>query len=155
MELLQDEDSYDSLEELPAYQDELTDELTNCIICQENGTVLKLTHECGHWYIHNKCLTEWFTVNPNECFICRKNFTNTDAKLISNIGADLSYLLVYDAEAMNHIMTRKIRRIQLLCYCIPLLCVIILINLICIIISFAFNFFFVPNQFNNTYIKFR
>lgn len=124
---------------------------TKCIVCHENGTVMKLTHTCGEWYIHDECLTTWFNIHPNECFICRKKYINTNAKLVSNIGADLSYLLVGNST----ITTRNIRRIdklQILFYCIPLLCCVVIVNVICVLISIAYNFLFIARPLNITYI---
>ena len=124
---------------------------TKCIVCHENGTVMKLTHTCGEWYIHDECLTTWFNIHPNECFICRKKYINTNAKLVSNIGADLSYLLVGNST----ITTRNIRRIdklQILFYCIPLLCCVVIVNVICVLISIAYNFLFIARPLNRTYI---
>jgi len=123
---------------------------TKCVVCHENGTVMKLTHTCGSWYIHDKCLTHWFELHPNECFICRSKYTNTDAKLISNIGADLSYLLVNNSEIE---INRKLARVQIVTYCLPILCCALLINIILIAISVSFNFLLIqPTTRNTTYI---
>lgn len=102
----------------------LESNITNCVICQENSTVMKLTHTCGNWYIHDECLSDWFTLHPNECFICREKYTNTDSKLITNIGADLSYILVKNDNAEN-----KLSKLYYCYYSIPFLCLFLGINL--------------------------
>jgi len=122
-----------------------------CIICHESDTLMTLTHACGEWYIHDNCLTEWFNMHPNECFICRKKYCNIDSKLVNNIGADLSYLLVNNTDIINS-NNRKIDRLQILFYCIPLLCCVMLVNVILIFASIAFNYLFIPKSHNRTYI---
>ena len=105
-----------------------------CIICHESDTLMTLTHACGEWYIHDNCLTEWFNMHPNECFICRKKYCNIDSKLVNNIGADLSYLLVNNTDIINSRNNRRIDRLQIVFHCIPLLlCCAVLVNVMLIL----------------------
>ena len=123
-----------------------------CIICHESDTLMTLTHACGEWYIHDNCLTEWFNMHPNECFICRKKYCNIDSKLVNNIGADLSYLLVNNTDIINNRNNRRIDRLYIVFHCIPLLCCAVIINIMFIIISIAYNFLFIARPLNRTYI---
>ena len=112
----------------------LESNITNCVICQENSTVMKLTHTCGNWYIHDECLSDWFKLHPNECFICREKYTNTNSKLITNIGADLSYILV------KNYNKNKLSKKDYCCCSIPFLCLFLGVNItIVFVITFYKN----------------
>lgn len=52
---------------------ELTDE---CIICLSDiPNVVRYDAPCEcKPYIHSECLSQWFTINPNICPICKINY---------------------------------------------------------------------------------
>lgn len=42
-----------------------------CIICHQSGNLVEYCH-CGSYYVHNKCLYEWYDREGYRCFICKK-----------------------------------------------------------------------------------
>lgn len=50
---------------------------TTCIIClNSSGNLTELNH-CGKYNVHSPCLKKWSDKNPNQCLICRENFTSS------------------------------------------------------------------------------
>jgi len=54
----------------------------NCIIClQIDNNIIKHEGLCKcNFYVHSKCLEEWYSNNPTKCIICRKESIKTQAK---------------------------------------------------------------------------
>ena len=62
-------------------------EITTCIVCCEEGSLIKYKHRCGTWYIHQKCLDDWAAIHSNECIICRE-YIKLDNRLALEIDIE-------------------------------------------------------------------
>jgi hypothetical protein len=54
----------------------------NCIIClQIDNNIIKHEGTCNcNFYVHTKCLDEWYSNKPKKCIICRKGIIETQVK---------------------------------------------------------------------------
>jgi hypothetical protein len=56
-----------------------------CIICKEKYNLMNYEHDCGNYNIHKNCLIEWYKIEGNVCFLCRKINENIDKYKNSNV----------------------------------------------------------------------
>ena len=57
-----------------------------CIICHTSNNLIKYTHKCGNYIIHQECLDVWSS-QSNTCFLCRE-YIEIDKPII-HIDSDL------------------------------------------------------------------
>ena len=71
--------SYDNLKSDTTLTD--SDESNTCLICtiSNEEDIILYQHDCGQYYVHSKCLNDWFMSKQNyECFVCRENIIKED-----------------------------------------------------------------------------
>lgn len=49
-----------------------------CILCEDKDNLINYEHDCGNYNIHKNCLIEWYKIQGNICFLCRKINKNID-----------------------------------------------------------------------------
>ena len=111
-------------------------EITTCIVCCEEGSLIKYKHRCGTWYIHHKCLNDWNVIHPNECIICREYIEiNNRLALEIDIENNENSVIIHNSN------NNKINGIDviLLYFCIIFLIILLILGFGGILIINIFN----------------